>query len=256
MPHTFKGFSAFSLRLIAMIIMLIDHTGAVFFPQFLWLRYIGRLAFPIFAFLIVEGYSYTKDFRRYLLRLSALAVISDFPFHLMLQGTWGYTPFQNVIWTFVISLITIWLVDQSRQILPKWGALASGILITAIAYNLAQFLDTDYRGLGVITVLGYYLFRGTTWSHRLGQLFALLLVNLGLANLSYLGANGWENLPLLFQHFGFSFLSPQLHAPLALAFIWLCNGRAGYKSKPTQIAQYLFYPIHMLILGILAFYVF
>ena len=62
--------TTFDLKLLALVTMVIDHTGDVLLPQYRWLRYIGRLSFPIYAFLIVEGHVHTKDVRKYLQKLS------------------------------------------------------------------------------------------------------------------------------------------------------------------------------------------
>lgn len=68
-----KRMSAFTLKLIALVTMIIDHVGAIFFPQFIWLRYIGRLSMPIYAFLLVQGYMHTRNFNRYALRMGIFA---------------------------------------------------------------------------------------------------------------------------------------------------------------------------------------
>lgn len=79
--------SAFTLKLIALVTMIIDHVGAIFFPQFIWLRYIGRLSMPIYAFLLVQGYMHTRNFNRYALRMGIFALLSEVPYDLLFQGT-------------------------------------------------------------------------------------------------------------------------------------------------------------------------
>lgn len=251
-----KDLSSFFLRNLAMLLMLIDHTGATLFPDLIWLRYIGRLAFPIFAFLIVEGYFHTKNLQHYLLRLLALAIVTDIPYHLMDTKTWAYQPFHNVIWTFLIGLVTIRSIDNFRKKYPR--ALAIGLSTVAIllACILAEVLQTDYRFRGVLTLIGFYLFRGQTLKHKLGQVGLLLFVNLILANLETVLYIGFENIPYFWNLYGMQLISPQLYAPLALLFIWQYNGRAGHQSKFSQVFSYLFYPVHMLILGLLALFIF
>lgn len=99
--------STFVLKLIAASSMLIDHIGYLFFDDMQWLRIVGRLAFPIFAFLIVEGAVHTRDFKKYVMRLSVFALISEIPFNLAMRGRLIDTGGSNVLVTFVIGLICI-----------------------------------------------------------------------------------------------------------------------------------------------------
>ena len=128
------GLSSSTLKLFACITMLIDHTGASVVLQLLnqpairanaarynqilsvytVMRQIGRLAFPIFCFLIVEGYYHTHDVRKYMGRLFVFALISEIPFDLALKPGWFYPLKQNVYFTLLIGLWTIWTMDQFR----------------------------------------------------------------------------------------------------------------------------------------------
>ena len=81
------GLNSFQLKCIAVITMIIDHTGAVLFPGELMFRYIGRISFPIFCFLLTEGFFHTKDVRKYMLRLGIFAVVSEIPYDLAFRGT-------------------------------------------------------------------------------------------------------------------------------------------------------------------------
>ena len=83
-----KGINTFTLKCIAIISMLIDHIGMVLFPEQLIFRMIGRLAFPIFAYVLVEGFFYTKNINKYLLRLGVFAIVSEVPFDLAYSGKW------------------------------------------------------------------------------------------------------------------------------------------------------------------------
>ncbi len=91
---TFNGFdiSAAALHIIAMTLMLMDHLWATLLPAKEWLTCAGRVAFPIFAFMAVEGYFHTRNFKKYMLRMLLFAVLSEVPFDLMYGGTWrkGY----------------------------------------------------------------------------------------------------------------------------------------------------------------------
>ena len=141
--------SGFALRMIAMLCMLADHAGATFFPDALWLRCVGRLAFPIFAFLVAEGSVYTHDKKKYLLRLFALAAVSEIPFDLMVSDAVFSFGHQNVVWTFLVSLAAIFL---SEKLLSEKRELAGGLVLAAAAV-LCELCRTDYGAVGVLTVL-------------------------------------------------------------------------------------------------------
>ena len=118
--------SAAALHILAMVLMLMDHLWATLLPAQDWLTCAGRLAFPIFAFMAVEGYFHTHSFRKYALRLALFAVLSEVPFDLMYGGTWFYPVHQNVIWTLLLGLLGIHLMEICQQglallaLLPIW----------------------------------------------------------------------------------------------------------------------------------------
>lgn len=254
MTDTDKGFSPFVLRSLAMLLMLIDHVGLTFFPEHMWLRYVGRLAFPIFAFLLVEGFVHTRNLPRYLGRLLLLAVVTDIPYQLMSTRTWFYQPFRNVVWTFLVALVAIWAMEQVKQHLKGWVNLLPQVGIAWIAYWLANLMQTDYHGLGVLMVLGFYWFRGNSWSKRAGQAGVMIVVNVLLFNLDTFASFGYENLFYYFTVFGMQIFSPQLHALWSLPLIWLYREKDQRPSSFMRVFQYVFYPAHMFLLGLLAYY--
>ena len=108
--------SGFDLKIIAVITMIIDHAGAFLFPQAKILRIIGRISFPIFAFLICEGYEHTKDVKKYMLRLLLFAVISEPFFDLAMSGTiFSLNNGQNVIFTLLIGVVTIYFCERNMD---------------------------------------------------------------------------------------------------------------------------------------------
>ena len=110
-----SSITAGGLHILAMALMLCDHMWATLFPAAEWLTCLGRLAFPIFAFLLAEGFFHTHNLRRYLLRLLLGAVLSEIPFNLMYSGSVFYPFHQNVLWTFLLSLLLMALMDRVRQ---------------------------------------------------------------------------------------------------------------------------------------------
>ena len=227
------------LHIIAMTLMLMDHLWATLLPAKEWLTCAGRVAFPIFAFMAVEGYFHTRSFKKYILRMLLFAVLSEIPFDLMYGGTWFYPVHQNVLWTFLLSLLGVWLMEQVRKKGKTWMYLLVCVLVVLAGLVLGTLCMVDYYGAGVLTVFVFYFLHGRKWSCFLGQLAALYWLNVELL--------GGLMYPV--QLFGMEFeLCQQGLALLALIPIWLYRGRQGYHSKPFQYLCYAFYPVHMLLL--------
>ena len=136
------------LKLLAMVTMLIDHMGFTLFPYALWMRCVGRLAFPIFCFLIAEGCAHTHDKKRYAARLLVFAVLSEPAFDLM-HGVWFTMDYQNVLWTLLLGALVCWAVEWASAGGALWQRLPAEAAI-AVGFLLAQWLNTDYGGWGVL----------------------------------------------------------------------------------------------------------
>ena len=218
----FRCLNTFTLKCIAMAAMVLDHVGAAFLPDATWLRCIGRLAFPIFAYFVAEGFAHTRNFRNYLLRMVLFALLAELPFDLLWSGTlWDPTQ-QNVLWTFVLALLCLWGIQWTAAKHPEKESVGI-IAAIALGYIVGTLLQVDYRGYGVVLVLLFWLFRKED-QKELWQFFAMLLVNCLLIG------------------------GIQCFAMLALIPIWLYNGQAGPQNRAIQYACYAFYPIHLLLL--------
>lgn len=227
------------LHIIAMTLMLMDHLWATLLPAREWLTCAGRVAFPIFAFMAVEGYFHTRNFKKYILRMLLFAVLSEIPFDLMYGGTWFYPVHQNVLWTFLLGLLGVWLMEQVRKKGKTWMYLLVCVLVVPAGLVLGTLCMVDYYGVGILTVFVFYFLHGRKWWCFLGQLAALYWLNVELL--------GGLMYPV--QLFSMEFeLCQQGLALLALIPIWLYRGRQGYHSKPFQYLCYAFYPVHMLLL--------
>lgn len=234
--------SSFSLHILALVFMLCDHLWAAIVPGNEWLTCIGRIAFPLFAFMIVEGYFHTKDLKSYVKRLLIFALISEIPFNLMTGGS-AINPFhQNVLWTFLIGIGLIRLIEWARSERCKvwrWLLVAPGVLLGCTVSILGM---TDYMHYGVMMVLVFYLFRGRRWWCFLGQLLCLWCINFEMMG----------GMVYPFELFGREWLFPQQgFALLALIPIWLYRGKQGPYNKALKYTYYAFYPVHLLILSLL-----
>lgn len=244
MPKHRFDLSSAVLHILAMGLMLCDHLWATVIPGNEWLTCIGRIAFPIFAFLLVEGYFHTRNLKKYALRLLLFAVISEIPFNLMYSSSPFYPFHQNVIWTLLIGLWLIHLNEKSRSNgkLPVRILTIIGTMLLGVVLGFATF--TDYNAAGILTILVFYFFRGRKWWCYAGQLTGMYYINFEmLRGLVY-------EIPLA----GRIIVLPQQGlAILALVFIWLYQGRKGYSSKWFQILCYWFYPTHMLLLWLIRY---
>lgn len=238
--HKLKCLNAAHLKLIAMVCMLLDHTWATLISGNLWMTCVGRIAFPIFAFQVAEGYAHTKNFKRYLLRMFLFALVSEIPYNLM-HGSWIYPFGQNVMFTFCLSLLLIRVIDKARE--RHWClGLASVVVGAFVGYFVGTFTFVDYYGFGILMVLVFWLFRNVKFGWLI-QLATMIYINFEL-----IGGMHYE----VFLFGKSVLLSIQGFALLALIPIWLYNGKRGTGEKWFQYTVYAFYPAHMLILSLIA----
>ena len=228
--------SSFGLHILAMVLMLIDHLGHVAFGNGSILRGIGRLSFPIFAFMLVEGYFHTKDIKKYISRLFIFALISEIPFDLMNRGTltMGYN---NVLWTLLIGLILICISEFIRTHFSDCYYVSIPVILY-LSYMICPYLHLDYGFAGVWTVLAFYYFRGNKLWNYVGQFICMLVLNGFLINSRDIVLFGFD-------------VHLQIFGVLSLLFIWLYKGKQGYHAKWFKHLNYWFYPVHQLILAIL-----
>lgn len=228
--------TSFGLHLLAMGLMLCDHVCLALMPDRLWMTCVGRLAFPIFAFLVAEGFVRTRSRARYARRLLIFALVSEVPFDLLAAGRPVYPFHQNVLWTFLIALGCMQLLEWAKAD-PRPAArfvVSAGAVLGGFLAGTAFMVD--YFGPGVWTVLVFYFFRGDDWRQRLGQLLCLLFLN------------GWLLAGQTVLPGGLA-LPIQAFAVLALPFIWLYRGRQGPHGRAVRWLFYGFYPAHLLVLA-------
>lgn len=248
-----KCLNALDIKIIAMLLMLCDHLWATLIPGNRWLTDIGRMAFPIFAFQIAEGYFETHNYKKYLKRLFIFALISEIPFNLMYSGSFIYPFHQNVLFCFCIALVLMRLADKLRAkenfvfslgfvaiCLKGKVVFALGfVAICFIGYWAGNIFMVDYYGYGILMVLTFYLFHGMRYGW-IGELASMILIN-GIM------MNGMT-IELEIMGHGFSF-PQQAFAVFALIPVWLYNHKQGPHNKKIQMACYSFYPVHMLLLA-------
>ena len=235
------GLSGTALKYIACITMLIDHIGAscieagILLPALAAgaascggipvstllaadrvLRYIGRLAFPIFCFLAVEGFLHTHDVKKYVRRLLLFGLVSEVPFDLAFFRTPFAPQHQNVYWTLALGVLAMAGLRHFEK--PDGTASGKGLLCVGACALTAFLASTDYHAIGVLIICALYMAR----ADRKRQCLAGAVL-------------------FLFE----------LTAPLAFVLVLFYNGQRGACSPLLKKAFYWFYPVHLLVLAMI-----
>lgn len=233
-----RGLSGSTLKIIAIITMFIDHIGAAIFENAdimnyltysgnvsksfyinwtlvdLILRLIGRVAFPIFCFLLVEGFLHTRDVKKYALRLGVFCLISELPFNLAFFGQLLDSSHQNVFFTLLIGLLVLiglkhFEGEGLKNGIPRALCIIAGVVV-------AVLLKTDYDAFGVCVIVFFYLFHDNKKLRNITTMLSLILASL-----------------------------LEITGLFALIPIHMYNGQRGLSMK---YFFYLFYPVHLLLL--------
>ncbi len=239
----FGGLRKEILRLVAVALMLCDHIWATYMSFGNWLTYIGRLAFPIFAFFIAEGFCRTSDVKKYALRLLGFGIISEIPFNLFYSSR-TFNPYhQNVMFTLLLGLLAIMVIDRlKKDRSAKNIALSLLYLLLITVASVIGFVDYGFNG--VLMVVMFYLFRDFPFAWVL-QLISMVLINIVF----------FEGQVIPFELFGKAFEIPtQGFAVLSLVPIWLYGGKRFGRNKVLQYGFYAFYPVHMLVLYLIRYF--
>ena len=230
--------SAFVLKIIALITMLCDHLSYLLFGHFSPLNYIGRIAFPIFAFQITEGYIHTKNLKKYFFRLSLFAVISQIPF-MLFRSIFTSSMGLNIFFTLLLGLITIFVYDRFNKVDCKNIAIHYlcnffAIFVVIISAILAEVFHFDYGAFGIAIIFLFFFFKQKPLLMNIGVVLSIIIYY-------------WNGLQNPYTYL--TYLIVVIFTCVPLLFINLYNNKKG---KDTKLFLYLFYPIHLLIIYLLS----
>lgn len=226
----FQIFNGAQLKYLAFVSMLIDHANNALVTPMLngegfllhlsnLFSVLGRIAFPLFVFFIVEGFFKTRSRKRYLTTLLIFGVISEVPFDMFTSKTFFDPYWNNMMFTLALCLIAIWLIDSLKEKLPNQVAWYVVSIILVILFGiLAMGLSLDYDYHAILVAYLFYIF---------------------------------YDKPLLGAGLGYLSIIKELYSFLGFAMTLTYNGKRG---KQYKWLNYAFYPVHILILGILRFY--
>lgn len=232
----FNGLSACVLKILACLFMLLDHIGVMIFPDVLWLRVVGRFAYPLFAYFIAEGCRYTKNRTKRFLSVFILGVVCEAVY--MLSGAPYYG---NILLTFSVSILLIYLLGAVKRSYSL-SRLRFAFMIIAFALSLAavyfycKYVGLDYGFFGVVApVLAVALDDIEALSDKIYSKINRQIVSLFMFALGLLLITMFENV-----------LSCQIWSLCAVLLLMLYNGNRGKYSL--KYGFYLFYPLHLLAL--------
>ena len=211
------------LKLLAALTMLLDHVGVLLFPQVLLLRVIGRISYPVFAFMIAEGCHYTRNKLRYFLMIFGLGVSCQLVYYFVSGDT-----YLNILLTFSFSVLLIFLLQRVQAATnwkqQFWCSVAFALGVFA-AIGADQLLTIDYGFWGIMTPVFASLPQGKT---KTGSKLPVLMMALGLLLL----AADMKDI--------------QYYALLAVPLLLLYSGQRGKTNL--KYFFYIFYPVHLVVL--------
>lgn len=216
-----KGFiSGNQLKIIALVAMTCDHMGKQLFPQIGWLQIVGRLAFPIFAYMIAEGCAYTKNRKKYLAQMAILGFLCQVVYFIAMGSL-----YQSVLVAFSLAIVLIYAIDYARTRRDIWGgyvAVTAFGLVWFVSVGLPFILDRtdysiDYGFTGILLIVGIYLAKGRVWKWIVATVFLIVLsMNLG---------------------------GIQWYSLMALPLLALYSGQRGKGGMKHLF--YVYYPLHL-----------
>ena len=238
--------SSFVIKLIAMFAMLCDHASDAIIGHFNFLNLIGRISFPLFTFQLVIGFKNTSNVKKYLTRMFVFAIISQLPFQILIKNYSGEF-LLNIFFTLILGLISLMIVNKC---FCKNGVINTIIKIALVVgiCSLASLSKCDYGAIGILEILLIYYTYPCDWKKKTNNINVIKLILLisGEVVLSAINYIDVLKLHLIGYYIGI------IIATTIPIFIMLAYN--GQKGKEPKYLFYSFYPIHLIILDIIHFF--
>ncbi len=248
-----RGVNSLVIKLVAMFAMLVDHVGVIILSRwgmqydtvsmmdfsnpysalYSCARLFGRLAFPLYIFLLVEGFEKTSNRLKYFINLLIFAAISEVPFDLAIRGEIFYPKYNNVMITLLLGFLAIWTIELILQseFLRSFNkpTLVYVIIVLSIVFymSIAGLVHSDYRYYGVAAIVAMYLVR----KQNILLAFVFTVIVLTFSN------------------------ETELAAIFGLPLILFYNGDRGFSSKILKYVFYWFYPVHFLAIWLVQLFI-
>ena len=264
-----KKINSDTIKIIAMVCMLIDHIGIGIVEKIYYtmtdyntamalsrvdniLRAVGRIAYPLFAYMLVKGFFYTKNRLKHVLNLIVFAIISEVPFDLLGEGTIWDPGHQNVIITLTLGTLMMWALEivkengiqnsiSNEKVRDFTYRIYALVLVTCVA-SFALLLHTDYGARGIVTIAIIYMLRDDKL--RLLQLGPVLFI----LNIVFVTLITQGNMQATVRYCEFEIYAVAAF-PIMYADTGLRNEKNGYLLK---WFGYWFYPVHQLVIYLIS----
>lgn len=210
--------NSYHLKILALVTMIIDHIGAIFYPDLIFLRIIGRVAFVLYAFMLVEGVYHTNNIHKYIKKIFIWALLSEVPFDIAFYGKPFYFGHQNIYFTLLISILGIYFLQRIKYFFYS-------IIVVMVVIGVSYFLNFDYSWYGTTMIMAFYLLRKMCT-------FKFIFI---------------ETISTIAT---FNILGVQIFAFLGFIPILIYNGQQG---KKIGSIYYSYYAIHLLIFALIKY---
>lgn len=210
--------NSYHLKILALVTMIIDHIGAIFYPDLIFLRIIGRVAFVLYAFMLVEGVYHTNNIHKYIKKIFIWALLSEVPFDIAFYGKPFYFGHQNIYFTLLISILGIYFLQRIKYFFYS-------IIVVMVVIGVSYFLNFDYSWYGTTMIMAFYLLRKMCT-------FKFIFI---------------ETISTIAT---FNILGVQIFAFLGFIPILIYNGQQGKKNGSIY---YSYYAIHLLIFALIKY---
>lgn len=243
-----KKIDGFHLKVIAIISMLINHCGIYFgwshSPRFIWLfaiaETVGKITFPVMAYLLVEGFQYTRNVKKYALRLAMFWLISIYPFYLLHHPTaafsWIDIP-NNIFFTLLMGLLMLVMYSKTQQTTVRWLIVIAFSLLTAMS---------DWNMIGVVMIWAFYYRHNQKGIKNTLSTFLVVFTIIDILQIILKGSTLFNIVEIFVSILGF--LS-------AMILLCLYNGERGYSPRWVKWGFYWFYPIHLAVIEIIGYFI-
>lgn len=260
------------LKIIAVITMIIDHVGLGLLSKYLKVitdidlffkvktmydatRIIGRIALPIFAYQLVQGFYNTRNRKKYAINLLVFALISEIPFDLIMEDTLFYFGYQNVIWTLLFGYLSIWAMDTINEKCKSLSIVKINmlkVLVGILFVFTANIMRTDYKGYGVLLIITIYLFYTSREKICLYAPFIFILTDFTFTLLRTTRFNFLFGGPVKASFDTIlSAIILECYSILAFYFIYFDNGKRKIKGK-IKYLFYFIYPVHIMVIYLMS----